>query len=84
MGVPLMAIEETAFTLTVAVALTLLSTALVAVMVAVPAETAVTLPAFTVATLVLDEVQVIELLAPEGDTVAVRVCVPPATRLRVV
>jgi hypothetical protein len=53
-------------------------------MVAVPAVLAVTVPLVTVATLVLSDVQLTALfVALFGATVAVRVAVPPSTRVRV-
>jgi hypothetical protein len=60
-----------AFTVTVQVAV--IPFAVVTVIVAVPALTAVTFPLFTVATALSDEVQVILFTAFEGETVAVRV-----------
>ena len=58
-------------TVTVMLALTLLSTVLVAVILAVPADLAVTTPSETVATCLLSEVQSTLLLAPLGVAVTV-------------
>ena len=70
-----------AFTVTAQVAF-LLPSAVVTVIVAVPAAFAVTTPFDTVATLVFDEVQETFLfVALPGATVAVRVSVPPTVRV---
>ena len=70
---------------TVTLQVAVLPFAVVTVMVALPAPTAVTLPLLTVATLVFDDFQVTFLfVALEGDTVAARVELLPSFSERVV